>query len=460
MDDSHGRGWRVLGWISVALSVVLVCGSLAGYGFYRDLTGNITRERVTDRLGDKRPAKLNKSMNILLIGSDSRAGANARFGVEAGQRADTTILLHISPGGDRVLGMSFPRDSMVQIPSCKKHRGGIVPGRTDMINSAFALGGPACTWQTIESLTGIRIDHFVQIDFSGFTRIVNALGGVQICVPRPINDPKANLRLRKGVQTVRGEQALGYVRTRTGGLGDGSDLSRIRRQQSFMASVVQKATSGELATDPNRMYEFLSAATKSITTDEELTLATMKKLADSLKGMSAGKVRFVTVPVQAYPPDINRVQFDQARAKPLFDAIRLDNRVPKAAPKAGNPAAALPEPAEVKVAVYNGTGIGGLGQRTADRLTEAGYQVVKVGTKSGAPATKTRILYGAGADRQAAALARSLPGVRPAASTAARAGYVYLIIGPDGAEVQPTAPTEVPKIDNEVRGDQNPCKAA
>jgi anionic cell wall polymer biosynthesis LytR-Cps2A-Psr (LCP) family protein len=112
----RGRLWRVLGGLSIALSVVLVAGSLTAYGFWRRLDGQIDRENVGGRLGQNRPPKLNGSLNILLMGSDSRAGENARYGEEAGQRSDTTILLHISPGGESAIGISFPRDSMVQMP--------------------------------------------------------------------------------------------------------------------------------------------------------------------------------------------------------------------------------------------------------------------------------------------------------------------------------------------------------
>ncbi|WP_165970764.1 LCP family protein, partial [Actinomadura sp. 6K520] len=327
----RGRLWRVLGVVSIVLSVVLVAGSLTAYGFWRRLDGQIDREDVGGRLGGDRPQKLNGSLNILLIGSDSRAGRNAGYGVEPGQRSDTTILLHISPGGENAIGISFPRDSMVQMPSCKKKDGTTVPAQFGMINTAFSNGGPACTWKTIESLTDIHIDHYVEVDFAGFKRVVDALGGVEICVPRRIDDPKAELRLRPGRQVVRGDQALGYVRTRYV-LGDGSDLDRIKRQQAFMASVVKKATDKGMLTDPGRTYDFLSAVAKSIKADEDLTLSVMQRLAGSLRGMSAGKVRFVTVPVEAYPQDRNRVQFNRTLAEPLFRAVREDNELPEPEP--------------------------------------------------------------------------------------------------------------------------------
>ncbi|WP_157406336.1 LCP family protein [Actinomadura chibensis] len=454
---ARGRLWRVLGWLSVAMSVVLVGASLTAYGFWRRLDGQIDREHVDDRLGENRPAKLNNSLNILMMGSDSRAGENARYGVEAGQRSDTTVLLHISPGGESAIGISFPRDSMVQMPPCEKKNGAKIPAQFGMINAAFSNGGPACTWRTIESLTKIHIDHYVEVDFAGFKRVVDALGGVEICVPRRIDDPKAELHLKAGRQVVRGEQALGYVRTRYV-LGDGSDLDRIKRQQAFMASVVQKATDKGMLTDPGRTYGFLSAATKSIKADDRLTLSVMQKLAAGLRGMSAGKVRFVTVPVQPFPQDKNRVQFDMAQAEPLFRAVREDNRLPEpAAPApvvAQNGVRPVP-PNQVRAAVFNASAVPGLAQRTADQLAERGFQIVKVGSsKKRYP--RTQILYGVGAERQAARMSLAVPGHPPRPWAAAKPGYVYLVIGKDGAMLSGQN-AAVPKVAGEVRADRDIC---
>ncbi|WP_141578676.1 LCP family protein [Actinomadura sp. WMMA1423] len=449
----RGRLWRVLGWVSIGLSAVLVAGSLTTYGFWRRLDGQIDREDVGGKLGDHRPPKLNNSLNILLMGSDSRAGENARYGTEAGQRSDTTILLHISPGGESAIGVSFPRDSMVRMPPCKRRNGTTVPAQFGMINAAFSNGGPACTWKTIESLTKIHIDHYVEVDFAGFKRVVDALGGVEICVPRRIDDPKAELHLRAGRQVVRGDQALGYVRTRYV-LGDGSDLDRIKRQQAFMASVVKKATGKGMLTDPGRTYDFLSASTRSIKADKGLSLSVMQKLAGSLRGMSAGKVRFVTVPVEAYPQDRNRVQFAQAAAEPLFRSIREDNKVPEPAPApAQNQVPPVP-PAQVRLGVFNASGTGGLAQRTADQLAERGFQIVKVGTAKKRFA-RTQILYGAGAEGQAARTAIAVPGPRPRPWASARPGYVYLVVGREGARLRVINP--VPKMAGEIRADRDIC---
>lgn len=169
------RVWR---WVAVGAVAVLLVGGGGAAWLYHDLVGGIDQERVDDRLGANRPEKLNKSLNILLIGSDTREGENSEYAVPgmAGARSDTTILLHLSPNRDQAVGISFPRDSMVKIPACKKEKGGTVPAQFGMLNAAFAFAGPTCTWKTLESLTGIHIDHFVQVDFAGFKRMVDALG--------------------------------------------------------------------------------------------------------------------------------------------------------------------------------------------------------------------------------------------------------------------------------------------
>jgi LCP family protein required for cell wall assembly len=441
---SPGRQRRALRWTAATLGLVVLVAAGTTFGLYEKLQGNIHKEHVEDQLGTDRPVKLNNSMNILLLGSDSRDGENRHYWSPdvSGERSDTTILLHISPNRDRAVAISFPRDSMVQVPECRKKNGERVAPYFGMINSAFAYAGAPCTWKTIESTTDIHIDHYVKIDFTGFKRVVDALGGVEVCVPHAVYDPRAELNLRAGRQVVKGAAALGYVRTRYG-LGDGSDLERIQRQQKFMASVVKKATSGSMLTDPSRTYRFLDAVTKSIATDDKLSVSAMRRLATSLRGISAGTVRFVTVPTQAYPKDPNRVQWDMAQARPLFDAIRKDDVLPAPNPVPDVPA--QPRPEDVHVTVVNGT------PDTAERLRARHFHV----TAARGPAqAETQIRYGPGAERQADTLAVAVPGVRIVPDPAIRPGTVSLMIAPSGVQVQ--AP-EIPKVRGEIKADQNPC---
>ncbi|WP_329261646.1 LCP family protein [Actinoallomurus sp. NBC_01490] len=434
---------RGLRWVAgVAAFVVLAAGGTVVY-LYEHFEGNIHKEHVEDQLGADRPAKLNKSMNILLLGSDSRDGANKAYWSPdiSGERSDTTILLHISPNRDHAVAVSFPRDSMVQVPGCTKKNGQKVAPYFGMLNSAFAYAGAPCTWKTIESTTDIHIDHYVKIDFTGFKRVVDALGGVEICVPHAVYDPRANLSLKAGRQIVKGNDALGYVRTRYG-LGDGSDLERIQRQQKFMASVVNKATSSSMFTDPAKMYRFLDAVTKSIATDDKLSVSAMRKLATSLRGMTAGTVRFVTVPTQVYPRDPNRVQWNTAEAKPLFEAIRKDDALPAPAP--APPQAEQPKPQEVKVRVVNGS------KKVIKDLRARHFQVTAA---KGPVQQETKILYGTGAERQADALGVAVPGVRILPDATVPPGTVSLVVAPAGVQVTP----EIPKVNGEIKADQVPC---
>jgi LCP family protein required for cell wall assembly len=454
-DRGPKRGivWRVLGWVAIGLAVVLVGTTLVAYGTYRKLQGNITHEDVTAQLGTHRPPKLNQALNVLLIGSDQRNGSNAKYGKAVGERSDTIILLHFSPGGKKAVGISFPRDSMVQLPECKTSSGKTIPGGLNMINASFNNGGAGCTMHTIESLTGIRVDHFLKVDFSGFKRVVDALGGVEICLPQRVDDKDSKLHLSAGRHIVKGDTALAYVRNRHG-LGDGSDLDRIKRQQKFLGAVVKKATSNGTLTNPTKLYSFLDAATKSVTADKNFTVDEMKKVAGSLQGMSAGKVQFITVPWGAYAPDPNRIAWRQPDANNLFAAIRSDSRIqaPTPAKKATMP------PSQIKVRVLNGTSTPGLAQRVSDQLTARGYKVLGIGTAPTKP-NQTQLRYGTGADQQAAALAEVAPGGKPAAGQSVAAGVVELVLGADWKGLKGAQPAAIPKTAGAVNAADDVCKA-
>ncbi|MDL4772200.1 LCP family protein [Actinomadura xylanilytica] len=449
------RRQKVVRGSALGAAVVLLVAGAGVTGLYFDLMGGISHEDAAGQLGHDRPEKLNKSLNVLLIGSDTRDGENARYGASAGMtgaRSDTAILLHLSPNRDQAVGISFPRDSMVRIPACKKTKGGTIPAQFGMLNAAFAFAGPTCTWKTLESLTGIHIDHFVQVDFTGFKRMVDALGGVEICVDKPVNDPRAELSLKAGKQTVKGDDALGYVRARYS-LGDGSDLERIERQQKFMAAVVDKATSGRVLADPAKTYTFLKAATKSMTTDDDLDLSAMKKLAEGVKGMSAGQVRFVTVPVKGYAPDPNRVQWDRERAEPLFEAIRHDNDLP-AEPAAPAEERQKPaEPGDVRVTVVDAGGSDEEVERTVKQLGRRGFRVAKK-VEAGPDVPESRIVFAPVAEGQASALARVLPDALLSPGGNGPEDGVRLVIGKNGARL---APPPINKITGGVAAGRNPC---
>lgn len=453
------RGWRILGWVCVGLSAVMVAGSLTAYGLYRQAFGNITHEDVNAQLGPDRPKKLNEAMNILLLGSDTREGANAKYGRSLKNeppRSDTMILLHLSPGGGQAMAITFPRDLMVRMPSCKGRDGRTIPAQPRaQINSAFTHGGAACVIKTIESISNIRIDHFMQVDFNGFKAITNAIGGVPVCLSKDVNDPSSKLRLSAGEHVIKGETALAYVRVRHG-LGDGSDLDRIKRQQKFMGALANKVLSAGVLSNPKKLYDLMNAATKSLTTDEELKPQVMKDIALEMQGISSGKLRFVTVPVGTDPQDPNRVVLTDA-AQPFFTAVRNDKTVPKEQkePKAGS-APQIP-PDQVRVRVFNGSGIDGQAGRVADDLESQGFQVT-VGGNAPSITETTRVLYGSGADQHSKTLAALIPSKpQPTARDNGRPGVVDLVIGRDWTNLK-SAGGGIPKQQGEIRADDDICK--
>ena len=422
----------VLTWVSVGVTAVVVAASLTGYLAYRNVLGNITRVNVSGLLG-KRPPQLAAAMNILIIGSDTRAGSKGQYGNLKdiqGARSDTMLLLHILPNQQGGVVLSFPRDSMVPVLSCRPDGVGdpgqqAQPGNTEMLNATFAYGGAPCLWKTLEQLTGIYIDHFVQIDFNGFKSVINDLGGVNVCLPEAIRDPASGLDLPAGEHHVNGTQALAFVRERH--IGQGSDLQRIQRQQYFMASVLQEVKSENLLANPPRLYKLATDVSKSLTTDSGFTVSTMLTIAESMKGLSAKKVQFVQVPVVPDPANNNRVIWEQPQANQLFSEIAHDQSVKKKPGK--KPATPAVSPSQVQVDVLNGTGTAGLAARTASGLTQRHFTVVGTGNAR-TPSAATIIQYGTPADAaKARTLQQEVPGARVEQVPGIAAGTVDLILG-------------------------------
>ncbi|MGA5793926.1 LCP family protein [Streptomyces cellulosae] len=320
--------------VGLGVSLTLVGAAAAGWAVYMKLEGNITPDDATAaelaRLEKDRPTALVKdAVNILLIGSDSRAGAeNGRYGHDPGtERSDTVILLHLSAGRRSATAVSIPRDLMVDVPDCRRRDGSRSAPMFTQFNAAFEVGGPACTIRTVEKLTDVRVDHHVVVDFEGFKDMVDAVDGVEVCLNEPIDDKDAHLRLPAGRVTLDGEQALGYVRARKT-LGDGSDTGRIERQQRFLGALVNKVRSNEILLNPVKLYPVLDAATSSLTTDPELaSLRGLYELVRGLRDIPTEGVQFLTVPRESYAGDVNRDQLAQPAAGKLFERLRKDEPV-------------------------------------------------------------------------------------------------------------------------------------
>ncbi|WP_433373493.1 LCP family protein [Streptosporangium sp. CA-115845] len=377
----RGRKQKRLGigaWASIAATSLLVLSTLGGYKVYRDTLGEVKTISLTGKLGNNRPVNATGALNVLIVGSDTREGDNLKYGQKMahdGKRTDTIILMHIAPDRDKATFVSFPRDSVVAMPACTSETGTPVAARTEMINAAYNEGGITCTISTIESLTDIRIDHFVEVDFTGFKNIVNALGGVRICLTKPVDDKKSKLTLAAGWHLLAGEKALGYVRLRN--YGDGSDIGRIKRQQVFLSQVVKKATSSELLTDPFKLQNFIKVAAQSVRMDEDLAkdTGTLLEIGQSAQKLTASGVKLITVPWGPHPDDKNRVAWVQPYADQLFAAIKNDTEVtppPDTKVKTVNRE-------QVRLQVFNGTDAPGRAKQVADELAEQGFVVTHVG---------------------------------------------------------------------------------
>ncbi|MFF0783620.1 LCP family protein [Streptomyces sp. NPDC003720] len=328
----HRRRWV---WATaLGVTAFLMASSGIGWVVYAKLNGNITAdEAAAAELAEyerERPTSLVRgAQNILLIGSDTRAGqGNREYGRDVGsERSDTTILLHLAADRRSATAVSLPRDLMVDIPGCHKADGSRSEPVFAMFNRAFQVGGSACTIRTVEKLTDIRVDHHMVVDFSGFKEMVDAVDGVRLCLREPIDDKAARLRLPAGKVTLDGEQALGYVRARKS-LGNGSDTDRIDRQQQFLGALVNKVQSNGVLLNPVKLYPLLDAATSSLTTDPELaSLRGLYQLVRGLRDIPTDHVQFLTVPRRSYVYDANRDQLVEPEAEKLFARLRADQPV-------------------------------------------------------------------------------------------------------------------------------------
>lgn len=325
------RALTVLAW---ALAGVLLVGS-AGLGFvYYKLDGNVAGVDINAALGSDRPEDMpHGSKDILVMGSDSRAGKNSVYGGDDGTaRSDTAMIVHVNREHDTATVVSIPRDTLVSRPRCRTGDGGSAPPvRYAMFNEAYQVGGPACAVKTVESMTGVRMDHYVEIDFDGFTKLIDTLGGVEVTVNEPISDRDSHLDLSAGTHTLTGEQALGLVRTRHG-VGDGSDLGRIRLQQVFLRALIEHAEGIGLFGDPKRLYDLADTATAALTTDSELdSVGDLAGMAKLMKGVAAEDLRLVTMPVEYDPENPNRVLPLENKARQVWKALRHDRPVPRSA---------------------------------------------------------------------------------------------------------------------------------
>ncbi|MEU6677719.1 LCP family protein [Streptomyces sp. NPDC046853] len=316
-----------------AASVVVLGGTGLGFVYFK-LNGNIKGVDINQALGTDRPENIdNGSQDILVLGSDSRSGDNAKYGKDEGAaRSDTAMIVHVNKGHKTASVVSIPRDTLISRPECETDEGEKDPGgQRQMFNTAYEVGGPACAVKTVEKMSGIRMDHYLEVDFTGFKKLINTLGGVEITTKKAINDKDSHLNLKAGTHQLTGEQALGLVRTRHG-VGDGSDLGRIQLQQAFIKALINQVKDVGVFSNPKKLYDLANDATSAITTDSDLNdVKSLAGFASGLKGIGAGDMKMVTLPIQYDPADPNRVLPLEKADQQVWDALKADKPIPKSA---------------------------------------------------------------------------------------------------------------------------------
>ncbi|MBW5424733.1 LytR family transcriptional regulator [Streptomyces sp. BG9H] len=477
------KGKKVLVWTGGSLAFLLVTGCVGGYLYYQHLNDNITS--INDDGAGTGGFSKDRAINILVIGTDKRSGdGNKGYGDEGSLgHADTTILLHVSKDRTNATALSIPRDMMTDIPDCpttmKDGSKKTIQGSTNVrFNESLGQNDrtPSCTMRTVTKITGIKLDHFMVADFNAVKTLSSAVGGVEVCLAKDIDDPKSHLKLPKGKHTIEGEKALAFVRTRHA-VGNGGDLSRIALQQQFLSALMRKLKSSDTLTNPKKMFSLAEAGTKALTVDS--TIGDIMKLRDL--GMELGKLdmknlTFATLPVKDNPAEKTPVTVvpDPPKADPLFAMLRADQSLTAVKKKEKKEKAAVAarlkgpkaDPSDVRVDIYNGSGKTGAAQTTLTWLQNT-EGVLKSSQQGNAPSVikKTTLEYGPAQADQARRLAEimGLPAsaLKPGKSEKNAQGLpaVKLTLGGDfeGAGVPIAPPSKAPDGVQKVEADKTVC---
>jgi LCP family protein required for cell wall assembly len=402
----------------------VLAASVFGFGALALINSHVNRKCIFCGAapgGKPRPAKPSgesgKALNFLLVGSDSREGATAQelkeFGTQANPGAkltDSIILVHLSPRRDKAVLVSFPRDSWVDIPGHGFSRINTAYGKGERDRKG---GGPALLIQTVEQLTGIYVDHYLEVDFRGFLKMVDALGGVDVCLPAAVHDKDSALNLPAGRSHVRGTQALAFVRARK--FDPAGDFGRIRRQQQFLGAMLRRATSLGILARPDKLFRFLDTVARSLTVDDKLSFGDMKSLASKLRGLDPAKIVFITVPYHpkgVYHGRALVVELDQPADAQLFSAIRADDAIEAGASPAPSqpPNDLIVRPDRIRLRVLNGNGQTGAARKAADDLAGVGFTIVATGDADSSSYATTIVRYGPSKADSARTVAAAIPG--------------------------------------------------
>ena len=459
----RGRTARAAGWrgksglakagyvLATLVAVVAVTAGIGAFALYRQLSGNITKVQVGGLTG----RTVYGAQNILVLGSQERLGQRGHFGHEANPgttNSDNLLVIHLDPTHTHATVLSIPRDMFVYEPACKERSyigNGTWPVQSyppgAIIDGALNIGGPTCAVQTVEDLTGLKLDHFVEFNFNSFRTMVDSLGGVEVCVPpgRGYHDPYSHLNLSPGKHLVTYNQALAYVRTRHGvgsGANAGGDLPRIQLQQAFISSIVQKVQSNGLLSNLPNLYSVAKTATKALTVDDGLgSVTSLTHLAESLTHLKSRDVSLITIPttMDTYPGLQEHLMAVQPQDDVLYQMANTGQVWTGQLP--------VEPSSQVQVRVLNGTGQTGLAKRTAARLRQLGFDVTGVGNTASASTTTVDYAGLAQADDAYTLMTalKSFPAgnntLAEPASVVGVPGVVTLTLGTDFAGVNPPA---------------------
>jgi LCP family protein required for cell wall assembly len=435
---------RIASVLAITLVATLGLGAVFGDMALNALIGSIKHINPFCTNCDRPTGGASGDLNILVVGSDSRAGLSKaqekslHVGHDPGQRSDTMILLHIPAGGAKATLVNLPRDSYVTIPAHKDSSGHMVAASKNKLNAAYSLGGPKLTVETVEADTGVRIDHYIEINFEGFVSMVKALKGVPICSATAINDPVrrdpvtgaysgSGLVLPKGKSTLNGTQALEYVRAREFDPSQG-DLGRIQRQQKFMAAMIAKARSAGILLNPLALTHFLKAVTGSLITDDGFGASQFERLALKLHSMSPANVTFLTVPLSstAYATPVgSAVLWDPVKSKRLFKDFTKDKPITNVIHKKAKLVVA---PGSISLKVLNASGTNGAAAAAASKLSAVGFHVSSTGdAPNGSSPSATVVRYGPSRAQSAATLVAAIPGATKVQDPSLGSGIELLV---------------------------------
>lgn len=426
-------------WIALScVALLAMVVAFSGFALVR-LGSNVQTAEMN--IGELSSNLASGPLDILVIGSDTRAGNNGAYGTAedaaSGARSDVMMLVQVSEDRSNVNVISFPRDLMVDIPKCTDaETGEVYPATTEtQINESLDRGGPGCTVATISNLTGIAIDHFMLVDFNAVKALSSVVGGVEVCVTEPIDDTYSGLKLPAGTSSVEGEQALAFLRSRHG-FGDGSDTARIQAQQSFLASLLRKVQAEGTLTNPAMLLNIAEAITQNVTIDKELTnLGNLVSIGTIFAKVDLSKVVFATVPNEPYTYDANKLQLS-ADSEAFFTKLQNDESLVEPAATASASASESSAPAaeltySLGVSVTDATGVEDRAEELAPKIEQAGFTSVTT-SRSDAVYTESAIYYPYGYEAEAQAIA-NLFGITSLTPSDQYVG-IAVILGSDLAE--------------------------